>query len=170
MTGIGRQKGQIHRTHSDEFKAEAVSRATEPGAILSHVAADLDLASSVLTRWVRKAQGRTLPSDYVSKNPNKGRQYTPEFKAEALRRAAEPGAIVAHIAEEMDVSAFSINAWRRQAEEAKKGGAVSHNVSPPGQPDRRDEEIARLRAEVAKLTKERDHLKKTLAHYLTDGG
>lgn len=177
----GSKKGRMRRAHSEEFKAEAVRRATAPGAVVSLVLKELDLSSSVLARWVRKAQGIRIPSDYQNKKGTalmttaKSRFYAEDFKAEAVRRAKEPGAILTHIAEEMDVSANAIASWVRQAEGRpypsdyqKKGSAVANPAQSGGGVDKRDEEIARLREQVAKLTKERDHLKKTLAHYLID--
>lgn len=179
----GGVRGVKHRQHSDEFKAEAVRRATEPGVAVAHVAKELTLSSSLLARWIRQAQGTLYPSDYQKKKGTelmttaKSRFYSAEFKAEAVRRALEPGAIIAHIAEEMDVSGYSISAWVRAAQGRpypsdyqKKGSAAANPAQSGGGVVKRDEEIARLREQVAKLTRERDALKKTLAHYLTEDG
>lgn len=46
------------RVHSDRFKAEAVERALAPGAVLSQIATDLDINSTMLRRWVKERAAR----------------------------------------------------------------------------------------------------------------
>ena len=48
---------RIYRTHSDEFKAEAVRMVLEQHAKRTEVARNLGIALSLLEKWIKKAQG-----------------------------------------------------------------------------------------------------------------
>ena len=45
----------VRRKFTNEFKFEAVKLVTERGVAVAQAAGDLDLAESVLRRWVREA-------------------------------------------------------------------------------------------------------------------
>ena len=49
------------RKFTDEFKAEAARLVLEEGMSASQVGRDLGVASSIVCRWVRKAQRAALP-------------------------------------------------------------------------------------------------------------
>ncbi len=84
------------------------------------------------------------------------RQYTPEFKQEAVRLITEGGVSMARAARDLGISRSLLGKWKRQIEDAKETG---HRVFP-GHGNPLDEELVRLRREVKILRQERDILKK----------
>jgi transposase len=83
----------------------------------------------------------------------KRRQFTPEFKAEAVRLVGAPGKNVAIIARELDLTATCLRAWVKQA-------AIDEQGTPQGAltTDERTE-LTRLRRELRTVEQERDFLK-----------
>ncbi len=88
------------------------------------------------------------------------RTFTREFKAEAVRRVTEGGKSLAEVARELDLGESMLRAWK-QALAAEGGQAFPGKGSPPAH----EEELRRLRAEVRRLTMERDILKKATAFF-----
>lgn len=88
------------------------------------------------------------------------RTFTPEFKAEAVRRIAEQGKSLAEVARELGLGQ-SMPRARKQA--LAKGG--DHAFPGKGHPPAHDEEPRRLRAEVKRLAMGRDVLKKATASF-----
>jgi transposase len=88
------------------------------------------------------------------------RQFSREFKLEAVKLVAERGVSVRQAAQDLDVHGNVLRKWvrelREQPEEAFPGN---------GKMTSQDAEIARLRKEVAKLKMERDLLKKAAAYF-----
>ncbi len=87
------------------------------------------------------------------------RQYSREFKLEAVRQL-EAGGSLAEIARQLDVGRSVLHRWREQV-------AVDAPTAFPGNGTRRtpEGELTRLRREVAQLRAERDFLKKTAAFF-----
>jgi transposase len=86
------------------------------------------------------------------------RQFTIEFKQEAVKLARETGN-VAKVARDLDLYDGSLREWIRQAEEGKigaKGAPLAHSER---------EELERLRRENKRLQMERDFLKKATAFF-----
>ncbi len=89
------------------------------------------------------------------------RQFSPEFKLEAVR-LAESGKPPGEVARELGIRADMLRKWRRQfASVASAREAFLGN----GRPTSQDEEIRQLRREVAQLKEERDILKKATAFF-----
>lgn len=88
----------------------------------------------------------------------KRRMYSPEFKREAIKLTQQPGVSCRQIALEIGINPNLLNRWKREAQatntEAFKG------VGTP-----RDEELARLKRELARVTKERDFLREAAAYF-----
>jgi len=87
--------------------------------------------------------------------------FSPEFKAEAVRRAASGDATVLEVARELGVRSDRVREWIAQAQGARRGpggaaGAAGLSL---------DEEVRQLRREVAQLREERDILKKAAAFF-----
>ncbi len=82
----------------------------------------------------------------------KGKQYTVEFKAEAVKQVIEKGHAVVDVAKRLGVSDKSLNGW---VIKAKRAGAV-----PSDQDQALRAENARLKAELKRSTEERDIKKK----------
>src|SRR3954447_11866779 len=91
----------------------------------------------------------------------KGRRtFPPEFQAEAVRRIAETGKSLAEVARELDLGESLLRSW-------KTALAADGDRAFPGKgvPPTHEEELRRLRAEVRRLTMERDVLKKAPAFF-----
>jgi len=88
------------------------------------------------------------------------RTFTPEFKAEAVRRIAGQGKSLAEVARELGLG-------ERMLRACKQALAAGGDRAFPGQGHlpAHDEELRRLRAEVKRLTMERDVLKKATAFF-----
>ena len=90
----------------------------------------------------------------VDLTKRKRRQFTPEFKADAVKLVRSGGRSIAQTARDLDLAETALRGWIRQAEiEAGEGprGALS-------QAER--EELAQLRREVKRLQMGRDKLKR----------
>ena len=88
------------------------------------------------------------------------RTFTPEFKAEAVRRIADQGKSLAEVARELDLGESMLRAWKQAL------AAGGEQAFPgKGKPSAQDEELRHLRAEVKRLTMERDVLKKATAFF-----
>jgi transposase len=88
------------------------------------------------------------------------RTFTREFKVEAVRRITDQGKSLAEVARELDLGESMLRAWK-QALATEGGGAFPGKGNPPAH----EEELRRLRAEVKRLTMERDILKKATAFF-----
>ena len=86
------------------------------------------------------------------------RTYSREFKLETIRAIAAGTKTVRQVARELGLRADQIHRWKRQIEERPAGEARREATS-------QDEEIRRLRAELARVTEERDILKKATAFF-----
>ena len=82
----------------------------------------------------------------------KRRQFSDEFKREAVRLAYESGRRVADVARELELRPDMIRRWRRKFSGEVGGGGT---VSEP--------EVRRLQRELSLVREERDILKKALA-------
>jgi transposase len=92
------------------------------------------------------------------------RQYTSEFKLEAVRLVKESGKSLSQVARELGVRADLLRKWKRQVEDG--AGQSEHDFFPGnGKLASQEEELRRLRREVATLRQERDFLKKAAAYF-----
>jgi transposase len=93
------------------------------------------------------------------------KQYTAEFKREAVRLMTDGGQSQSEVARTLGINRNLLGKWKRQlarAEEAQSAGRSNYEAFP-GQGRAHDEELAKLRREVAALRMERDVLKKAIA-------
>ena len=86
------------------------------------------------------------------------KRYSPEFKREALKRASEEGVTDILVCEELDISARQLRRWRDEFR-------LLGDDAFPGQGRSRDEEITRLKRELAKAQQERDFLKEAAVFF-----
>lgn len=86
--------------------------------------------------------------------------YTPEFKLQAVKMILEQKLSVAEVARRLDVSENLLHTWKKAV---TKDGANAFPGS--GHLTPLEEENRRLRAEVKRLTAERDILKKATAFF-----
>ena len=90
------------------------------------------------------------------------RQFTREFKVEAVRLAAAGDRPLNQVARELGVRPDMLRQWRRQTEgAAERGGAAPER----GRLTSQDEEIRRLKRELAQVREERDILGKATAFF-----
>lgn len=91
------------------------------------------------------------------------RQFTREFKVEAVRLVRDRGVSVAQASRDLDVHENVLRKW-------VKDFAADPVQSFPGQGNMKPEqaEIERLKREVQKLKAERDILKKAAAYFAKD--
>ncbi len=83
------------------------------------------------------------------------KQYSAEFKREAVRMVMDKGLSVAQAARDLGLNENLLGRWKKQLE--------AHGERAfPGQGQPQDEELARLRREVEVLRQERDILKKAV--------
>ena len=87
------------------------------------------------------------------------KRYSAEFKRQALRRADEPGVTDALVCEELGISTRQLRRWRDAVTEHGEEAAF------PGHGKSRDDEITRLRQELAKVKEERDFLKEAARYF-----
>ena len=92
------------------------------------------------------------------------RQFTREFKLEAVRLVKESGRPQAQVARELGIRPDMLRAWKRQAE--GRAGLTGQTVFPGnGTQLSQDAEVQRLRRENERLRQERDFLKKAAAYF-----
>ena len=87
------------------------------------------------------------------------KRYSAEFKRQALKRADEPGVTDALVCEELGISTRQLRRWRELVKEHGVGQAF------PGQGKSRDEEMTRLKRELAKVKQERDFLREAARYF-----
>lgn len=86
------------------------------------------------------------------------RKFSAEYKREVVAMLNVPGVTVSQIAAELGIGANVLGRWRRELRQAPDG-AFAGNGRP------RDEELAQLRRELARVTKERDFLREAAAFF-----
>ena len=92
-------------------------------------------------------------------------QYTLEYKLEAVRQVREGQAISA-VARVLGIPKASLSNWVRLAAKDQLAGAGDAHNARTVTPEQA--ELARLRAEVARLRMERDIAKKAAAYFAQD--
>lgn len=89
---------------------------------------------------------------------SKRRKYSAEFKRGAVEQVRQPGISCAQVARELGISANVLTRWKREAEQDGRN-AFGGSGSP------RDEEMARLKRELARVKKERDFLREAATFF-----
>ena len=89
------------------------------------------------------------------------KRYPEEFKIEAVRQIVERGHPVAEVSARLGVSQHSLYQWIKQQQ--KPAGQRQEQLSQA-------EELRRLKAELKRVTEERDILKKAAAYFAKQSG
>ena len=84
------------------------------------------------------------------------KKYTEEFKLSAVKMIVEQGRSVREVAQNLDVNETTLHSWKRKA--------MSEETESPGKLTSKDEEIRRLRRELANAKKDQEILKKAAAY------
>ncbi len=90
---------------------------------------------------------------------NSGKRYTEEFKIEAVKQVIERGYSVAEVAERLGTTTHSLYAWLKRYGE--------HSPQQMNQADSQAE-IVQLKAELRRVTEERDILKKAATYFASN--
>lgn len=90
-----------------------------------------------------------------------GKRYTDEFKIEAVRQVTERGYAVSEVANRLGVTTHSLYAW------LKKFG---ENQPKARELDATQQELRRVKAELRRVTEERDILKKAATYFAKTSG
>lgn len=86
------------------------------------------------------------------------RQYSPEYKLEAVGVAQQSDQPISRTAQNLGISDGLLRRWiKEQSDSAKKPF--------PGQGNPRDEEVSRLKRELIEVKRERDFLKEAAAYF-----
>jgi transposase len=88
------------------------------------------------------------------------KRYTEEFKSEAVKRVVEPGHSVVEVSNRLGLHKHTLYDWVQRAR--------LREPAPQGQVEpvtKESAEIRRLRAELRRVTEERDILKKAAAYF-----
>ncbi len=88
------------------------------------------------------------------------RQFSREFKVEAVKLIAERGVSISQAARDLDLGETVLRRWVRELTTDPQQAFPGNGVMKPEQA-----EIERLRKEVSKLKMERDILKKAAAYF-----
>ncbi len=83
--------------------------------------------------------------------------FSDDFKRDAVAQITERGYPVAEVSKRLGVSQHSLYAWKRKFSKASGSGEDDQAV-----------EIRRLKRELARVTEERDILKKATAYFARD--
>lgn len=88
----------------------------------------------------------------------KRRAFTPEFKREAVELSYRSGTTVRQVARDLGIGEGLLGRWRR-------GLKAEGKSAFPGEGNARDEEVARLKRELAQVKRERDFLRDAAAYF-----
>lgn len=86
------------------------------------------------------------------------RKYSQEFKLEAVQLAGQAGVSVTQVARDLGIQPNMLTRWRRES--AMTGSKAFH-----GQGVVRDQELAQVKRDLGRVTRERDFLKEAAAYF-----
>lgn len=93
----------------------------------------------------------------------KRRQYTKEFKLEAVRLVLEQGRTIADVARSLGIGEGVLSKWKQNYEKLRTEAFPGH-----GRRTSHDEEIWQLKKQLSRAEQERDILKKAVAYFASD--
>ena len=94
----------------------------------------------------------------TSKSRRSRRQFSEEFRAQAVRLVVNEGKTVGAVARELDLTASALRQWVERARADRSGGKTGLTTAER-------EELARLRKELRVVQEEREILKKAAAFF-----
>ena len=89
---------------------------------------------------------------------SKRRTYSAEFKRGAVEQLNQPGVTCAQVARELGIAANMLTRWRNEFESS--GSSAFGGTGSP-----RDQELAALKRELARVKKERDFLREAATYF-----
>jgi transposase len=97
----------------------------------------------------------------LDENKKKSRQFSREFKLEALKRLAAKEKPATQLAAELGIRRNMLVKWREELR--TRGDGAFRGAGRPAKDEQ--SELAQLRAELERVTEERDILKKAAAYF-----
>lgn len=88
-----------------------------------------------------------------------GKRYTEEFKIEAVKQVTDRGYRIVEVAERLGVTSKSLGDWIKKYGDA---GSQHHTISS------QQEELRKLKAQLRRVTEERDILKEAAAYFASE--
>jgi len=92
-------------------------------------------------------------------NPEKPNSYTAEFRALAVKLANESDKPITQVAKDLGINVNTLHTWISKYSRPKENDKTARTDEPLY------DELKRLKKEVARLTEERDLLKKAAAYF-----
>ena len=92
------------------------------------------------------------------------KQYTREFKIEAVQLSEESGRPIIDVANDLGIHPNTLYKWRRALVEDEEEAFPGH-----GKMKASEEEVRRLRRDLSRAREERDILKKAVAFFAREG-
>ena len=89
---------------------------------------------------------------------SKRRKFSAEFKRGAVEQVRQPGVSCAQVARELGIQYALLTRWKREADQ--QGTGAFKGAGTP-----RDEEVATLKRELARVKKERDFLREAATFF-----
>ena len=128
---------------------------------------DTTTTESQRTQWTCLDFVDTLkdPDDTSGKEvfmSQKRRQFTREFKLEAVR-LVKSGQSVSRVAAQLGIRSDMLRTWKRQVDGSDS--SLKEVFRGHGRVTSQEQELRRLRHELARVTEERDFLKKAAAYF-----
>lgn len=96
------------------------------------------------------------------------RDYTQQFKDEAVRLVLQEGLSMPEAARKIEISDKTLANWVRRARSGKPLSAIGTPGEKRGNVSELEMEISKLRAEVARLKMEKEILKKATAFFVKE--
>src|SRR4028118_2318227 len=97
----------------------------------------------------------------IEGQPQPRRSFTDEFKREAVHLAIERGNVSA-VARNLGIHESVLNRWKRQVQQEAQQQPGSSSRPFPGNGNPRDEELAKLQRELARVEEENQILQKAV--------
>lgn len=99
----------------------------------------------------------------MGKKGQSQRSYSKEFKADAVRLSSQEGVSVTSVAEDLGIGLTTLSRWRAEARARGEEAFPGKGHQTP-----EDAEVTRLRRELARVTQQRDILKKAITFFHED--
>ncbi|HYX35152.1 MAG TPA: transposase [Oligoflexus sp.] len=88
------------------------------------------------------------------------KQYSKEFKAEAIKLVTDQGMKASDAAKDLGISVPTLSSWLFKAKQSRKG-----QNRCKGHPDELERKVRELEQQVKRLTMEREILKKAMGYF-----
>ncbi|WP_416359682.1 transposase [Burkholderia gladioli] len=154
-------KDTVHPVRGSASSPNRHGRASESSKVLIAIERVLSKHQGERDLDLPRVVGAQRSRDETRGKSPTGKRYTNEIRAEAVRQVVELGASVKQVAARLGVSTWSLHRWVRARD-------VSHPAVNAN--SEHSSEIQWLRAELLRVTEERDMLEKAAAYFAKQAG